>query len=432
MTLQNVEKESGNSSFHLATAAAAGLMLSPESLVFLGNSMGTAGPFFLLMLLGAAGLQLLTGRSYGILWKRYPGPGGEARAIREALGSFPAFAFPICSRVFLSVWISTGILATAGYVFNEVFFPTVPNLAFSFCLLALLLLLNLPGRKLAETAQFIFVAWVFCGLVLLSAAGLLQAGNAPFPEWAAPQTAALRSLFPALFLFIGFDLAGFRGKNSPGKAAGLSRVMFGAILGAAFLFFLWGMVSVRSVPLERLSGTTVPHMAAARSILGEMGRMWMGTVLLASACGAVNILLAGVPRMIVGMAEERILPAFLGRSPWRSFFPLLLLVAGVAAALGLGMAGSPMLDPLIRAGFLLWLANYAVVHLGILRLKIQGGAGWSLPAAGLFVSSFGFIGILVTDVHPAFLLKSMVAVLAFACVLSFLWNRPHRETYQDR
>ncbi len=100
--------------------------------------------------------------------------------------------------------------------------------------------------------------------------------------------------------------------------------------------------------------------------------------------------------------------------------------------MGLGMAGSPVLDALVRAGFLFWLANYAVVYLSILRLRIQGAGGWMLPAIGLFVSSFGFIGMVVTDDHTAFLLKSMVVVLAFACVLSFLWNRHHRETSQDR
>ncbi len=249
-------------------------MLSPESLVLMGNSMGRTGLSFLLMLLGAAALQILTSRSYGILLERFPGAGGEARWIKEALGTLPALAFPICSRVFLAVCASTGILAAAGYVFNEVFVPSFPNLAFSFCLLILLWLINLTSRKLSEIAQFIFVAWVFCGLLLLSAVGFLHAGRAPSPEWVVPQSmnSLIRTAFLSLFLFMGFDLAGFRGNNGISQAGVLSKSMIAGIVGAAFLFCLWGLVSVRYVPLERLSQTTVPHMTASRFILGETGR----------------------------------------------------------------------------------------------------------------------------------------------------------------
>jgi hypothetical protein len=131
--------------------------------------------------------------------------------------------------------------------------------------------------------------------------------------------------------------------------------------------------------------------------------------------------------MIIGMAQEGTLPACLGRLPYRVFLPLLLLVVGVAAMMGLGMAGSPVLNTLIRAGFLFWLLNYALVHWSILRLRIQGPRR-VIPVVGLLASLSGFVGIVATDDHPGFLVKWMFGIFAFVCSLGFLSNRFCRET----
>ncbi|HSB04425.1 MAG TPA: APC family permease [Thermodesulfobacteriota bacterium] len=415
---------SSNRNLFRSMAVAMGLMLSPESLVLLGNSVGTVGLPFMFLLLLAAGAHLSTAFSYGILYRRFPGAGGEARCLSEALGTTTAFVFPICSRFFLALCGITGILATAGYVFNEVFIHSFPNLGFSFCLLTFLFLINLISRRLSEIAQFIFVGLTFLGLLSLAVIGLLHLGNAPSNDWTSPQmtTSVARTVSLGLLPFVGFDLARFAGKEDTLKAEVFSKSTMQGILGAAFLFFLWGLVSAQYVPLERLSDTTVPHMVTARAIWGETGRVWMGVILLASACGASNILLFGVSRMITAMGEERILPAFFTRLPYRPLFPLLLLVTGVAATMGLGAAGSPALNTLIRAGFLFWLLNYAVVHLSILRLRIQG-PNWAIPVIGLLASLSGFVGIVATDDHPGFLLKWMSIIFVFASFLGFLWNR---------
>jgi hypothetical protein len=71
----------------------------------------------------------------------YPG----IKSIKD-LGSL----FTICA--------ATGILATAGYVCNEMFLYWFPNLGFSFCLLGLLLVINRIGHRFSETAQIGFVA----------------------------------------------------------------------------------------------------------------------------------------------------------------------------------------------------------------------------------------------------------------------------------
>ena len=102
-------------------AVAMGLMLSSEVLTLLGNNVGVAGIYFLALIPAAILLHLFTALSYGELLSPFPGPEGEARFLKEALGSIPAIVLPIGSRVLFTICAATGILATAGYVFNETF-----------------------------------------------------------------------------------------------------------------------------------------------------------------------------------------------------------------------------------------------------------------------------------------------------------------------
>ena len=113
-------------------AVAIGLMLSSESLTLLGNSVGLAGPSFFIFIPVAALLHMITALSFGELISSFPGPDGEARFIRMALGPVFAIVLPIGGRVLFTICAATGILATAGYVLNETFLYWFPNLGFSF------------------------------------------------------------------------------------------------------------------------------------------------------------------------------------------------------------------------------------------------------------------------------------------------------------
>ena len=159
----------------LCLALAMGLLLSPDALILLGNQMGSAGLAFLAAIIFAGLVALGTAYSTAALWAQFPGAGGEARGLQAALGTLPAMVLPLCARVVVLVCASTGILAIAGYVFNEVFVYWFPNLGFSFCVLGLLLTLNLLGPKVAKAAQLLFVAVALLGLLVLSVLAFLVA-----------------------------------------------------------------------------------------------------------------------------------------------------------------------------------------------------------------------------------------------------------------
>ena len=417
---------------NIPLALAMGLMLSPESLTLLGNNMGIAGISFLVVVLSAMVVHLFTALSYGELFTLSPGPGGETRFIREALGSIPAIVLPLCSRVVFTICAATGILATAGYVFNEVFVNWFPNLGFSFCLLGFLLVTNLLGQRVSGMAQIIFVVVAVSGLIFLSAVGLIGLGNASPAVNAAshPPFNTPRVVLLGLVLFVGFDLAGLTKGSKGDYLVNLMGSMVAGIVVAGVVLCLWGLVSINYVALDRLADTTVPYAVAARAVLGQNGRICMGVIVLAGTCSAVNALLMAVSRMITGMVTQGLLPSFLGKAQDRAPVPLILLAVGIATMMAMGMAGEPVLEVYIRAGLLFWLLNYAAVHLSVLimrrripnRSQLFKISGYPVVTIiGLLAMLIGIFGLLWSDSESVFLFKFMLVISAIASLFSVSW-----------
>lgn len=411
-------------------AFALGVMLSPDTLILLGNTLGHEGRAALSGLLIAAGLHVLTARTYGRLGLHPAAREGESRVLHAAFGPIVATALPLCARVVYTVAATTGILATAGYVFNEVFVYWFPNLGLSFCLLGIVVGLTLAGPRVATLAQLSYVALALGGVLSLAAMGLLGLGQAPSVSEVTAVSAfvTVRGLLAGLLLFVGFELALFTTPYTAGMTSPPGRLMVLSIVLAVLVFCVWGVVSMRFVALARLAESTVPHMVTARAIGGDRGRMVMGVVVLAGTCATVHALLSAGAHMLAGMARHGLLPAWLG---WRQARPaLLVLAAGPAVMLAMGMAGEPETEVYTRAGVLFWLLHYAAMHLAVLvgPRRQTPQTVWDLGTAPAVVSllslgalGLGVLGLVRIDREATHLVVFMVCVGTSASVLSLAW-----------
>ncbi|MDY6836364.1 MAG: hypothetical protein SWH78_00190 [Thermodesulfobacteriota bacterium] len=408
-------------------SVAMGLLLSPEALTVAGNATGRAGHGFVGFVLLAGLAHLLVSRTYERAFTLYPGPSGEARFIRKAFGAIAAVVSAVCARVTMAVCASTALLATAGYVFNEVFLYWFPNLGFSFCLLGFLLLLNLLGKNAAAIGQLFFVGLAAGGLLLLSLVGFLEWGNPPpaIPQAPTPLAHMPEAGLACLLLFVGFDLAGFSGKTEHHSA----RAMMAAILLAGLVFCCWGSVSLRFVPAGKLAHTSIPYVKVARTMLGQWGRIWMGLIILSGASAAVNALLMAVSRMMTAMAADGLLPPFLAKGRGHATIAFFMLAAAVAAMMGLGMAGEPILETYMKAGTWFWLLHYAVIQGALLATMARLGPGagiqkeagdWVLSISGLAAMVSAAIAMILLEKDWS-LLGPVIVLLAMGLFLAAFW-----------
>jgi amino acid transporter len=411
-------------------AFALGVMLSPDTLILLGNTLGHEGRAALSGLLVAGALHVLTARTYGRLGLHPAACEGESRVLHAAFGPLVATVLPLCTRVIYTVSAATGILAIAGYVFNEVFVYWFPNLGFSFCLLGMVVGLNLVGSRVAMLTQLSYVALALGGVLGLVVLGLLELGQTPsVPEvTAASAFVTVRSLLAGLLLFVGFELALFTTPYTARITSSPDRLMALSIVLVALVWCLWGGVSMHVIAPASLAESTVPHMVAARAIGGARGRVVMGVVVLAGTCAAVHALLSAGAHMLAGMARYGLLPAWLG---WRQARPaLLVLAAGPAMMLAMGMAGEPETEVYTRAGMLFWLLHYAAMHLVVLlgprrqtpqTVRGRGTAPAVVSLLCLIALGLGVLGLVWIDHEATHLVGFMGFAGASVSVLSLAW-----------
>lgn len=352
--------------YAIAVAWVVGMLFAPFNLIVLGNSAGSLGIGFIFLLFLAGSAYIIHSYCYTDITAFRPGAAGEFDRLADALGPTAAVIFSIVPRTLLAVFLATAILVASGYVINEVFVHRFPNFAFAFLMLGTLLAINLFSRGLSGKIQIFLCATAASGLSVLSFAGIYQWLKSSEIVNTAAFISPLKGSFSVLLLFVGFDLLIFTQNRFSDHASSLRRHLITGLIIAGTVFCFWGIASQLNVPVARLAKTTIPHIIAAKNILGETGRVIMGLVVVSGSGAAVNTLLVAVGEMIAGVSRQASPPFFLQRVLNRPSTIMILLVLVTAAMMALGVAGTDALDTYIRGSLILWLLNYAAIHFTLL------------------------------------------------------------------
>jgi amino acid transporter len=338
-----------------------GLFVSPEALELQGHLAGISGLGFVLPLAAAIILHWLN--AIGTTSNGSPGttPSGEIQLLTDSWGPFTASLLLLMARPVVAVCLATAVLVTSGFVFNEVFFYWFPNFGFAALVLVILLIVNLAGPQAAATAQVVFTTTAIIGLAGLSIVGLFTWPSSPAASQVTLTGLNSQSIGLALIAFVGYDLLQYTDHRL--DQTRLTTVIKTGLIAGGFLFTLWNMTSLLFVAPSRLMDTSIPHILAAKAILGHTGRIVIGVVAIAGACSAVNYLYQSVARMMVRMAHHHLLPPLCARPASRPVLAFWSLAATTGLLMAMGFAGSDLLDVSMRAGLLLWLVFYALIHL---------------------------------------------------------------------
>jgi amino acid transporter len=320
-------------------------------------------------------------------------------------------------------------------VFNEVFVFWFPNFGFAALLLAVLLIVNLAGPRAAAAAQALFTAAAVFTLIGIALTGILRGSPSASPDITASIGRSGHSAAVAAITFIGYDMLQYTPQSSTNRR--LAKVaQIGLIAGGA-LFALWNSAALLHVGPDRLAQTTIPHLLAAKAILGPAGRVAIGLVVIAGACAAVNFLFLSVARMLARMAQQELLPSFWGRSAERPWAALVILTAATGLLMAAGFAGSDWLDVSIRAALLLWLVFYAMSHLTALfpgrsQPESSDRSGAPLRKVRHATLALAMIAVAIvlgaTDDAPLSLLAAMAAMMAMAAALALSGRMTARPT----
>jgi hypothetical protein len=386
-------------------ALAAGLMFSPDTMTFFGNSLGFSGWLLLLLLPLAVIIYWTVVHSFQSLHDR---TGNHVVEIQRSLGPRRAAVVLLCGKLPFAVCATAGLVVTAGFVFNEVFVYSFPNFVFAYLLLITIAAINLISVKIAQTAQIIAVAAACLGLLILIGAGLIHLPDGLIMS-ASKNKFEWRHLAAAVIVLVGFDMGLGTVGNSREAFSMRYRAMVAALIGGGLLIFLWGIASLSVVPSVKLESSTVPYMTMARGALGQNGRYIMGAVVIFGVFGAANSMMHSVSTTVSRLAE------FYQQHNQAEYFnkiraiSILFLVGASAFLMAMGIAGEPYLETWIKSGLGLWLFYYILINMLTFKLylarnasKTGGRAAATLlmKAAAVAGTVFAAFGVVLTEPKP--------------------------------
>jgi len=375
---------------------------SPESLVLVGNGAGGAVAGIMVLLLFAA---------VSLFSVSLNGNGIADDQAREKHTSIAKLRFSeiagLAGIVSTAVFAPTGILVTAGFTFNEVFYYRFPNFAFAYLLLVVVLGLQFLPSKVRINVLTVSVIGCLAGLLLLTVHGLLAkpVGSVPY----AAVNGSLSTYLPLLLVFIGMDQVRFILRNDQKM---FKQVFFVSVL----LLAGWMFVSSRFVESEKLISSTIPYMTAAGRIAGNGGRLIMGVVIISGTIGAVY----GLMYVCRSYVCRHLLPH---RAQGMDKVVSVMLSMLIGVLMGIGVAGTTELELYIRTSLLLWLISSAMSTLSAALTHVS-----SRPfQAGITMISGCIIllGSLILFINQKELLKATIftsSIIAASVLLIIVSN----------
>jgi len=369
--------------------------------------LGRPGPTFVAWILGA-GLALLGALCFAELTTRLPRAGGKYVYIREAFGRRGAFVVGVME----SLAINGAAIAAIGVAAGEFLIRLAgwsPGLAQAVGagFVALFTAINLLGVQSGRWVQNVVTAakvLALGGVVVIAFARGTGAGwhgalaEAPH-GWAV--WGALAAASPAvIWTYYGYpDLAKIAEEVvDPGRT--LPRLFLGGLAIVATLYLLLNAAFLQVLPIQQIAASKLVAADVATAILGASGGAVVAALALLVVLASLNGNVFVTPRVLFGLARDRLAPARLaevnaGGTPWVA----MLLVGAVAIALA-------------TTGTFEWLIGLAIVWI----LVIDGWAVLALfrlrrrdPPAPFNVPLYPWVPLALFAVYGALFVGTAVA-----------------------
>lgn len=362
--------------FGAAYAASTGLVVSGTAMVSLGNGFGTGGLAFAVPALVGLVIITMVAISYGELASMLPGGGMVGEYTLPALGRLMAIVAVLGGYLVLVSADGGTQLLVAGDSFESL--TGFPAAAFSFILLAILLVLNISGVDIFARFQIPVVFGMMGILAVMGLAGVFgfATGTPVDNPVLATDWGTLASMGAvAIWLYIGMEFVAPLAEEvkKPWKNIPLAMVVGVATIFLVDVLFGWG--ATRYADLAEMATSSIPHVVGATAIFGATGGLIMTVVTILASFSTGNSYLAAIPRMLYGLANEGLLPKWLAKVSRRSRVPWtgMLVTAGCMASVLLystfAQGGIDMILNLISIACTTWLLSYIIAQIDVIVLR---------------------------------------------------------------
>ncbi|GHC23156.1 amino acid APC family transporter [Kushneria pakistanensis] len=340
---------------------------------------GLGGLSFLAAMLVAALLAVCNAMTFSELSLMYPQAGTLATYTQKAIGHFPAIVSVFAGYVMVAIFAIPAEFLLVDALLQALFPETLPSHVVPIMLLAALAVLNILGTDVFARLQNVFTFAMIVAIFLVGATALVQAPSPAVAETAVGIGWGIDGIVDgsfiglvalAMWMFVGceFVCPMINDIRQPEKR--IPRAMF-LSLGIIFvLFSLFCLGAGRYLSTETLTTSPMPYVDLVGDVFGRAGLIIATVMGITATCSTVNTVLAAVPRMLSGMADNGQAFRIMGKmhprynTPWVG---IVFLALGVLVPFLL--ITPDQIISLVIAAATSWLLAYIVAHIDVIVLR---------------------------------------------------------------
>lgn len=355
------------------------------SLIVAGGVLITVGQGFAAswVFLAALGIGLVAmycqSMSFSELATMIPKAGSMNEYVRAGMGPFFATVAVLVGYVAIQVFPGSAEGLFLGIVINGFLGGGLSVKAWVWICVGFLVVINLLGIRPFAVLEIFLTVTVALSLLVIGIVGLAGGGSGD-PIGGIPDVPFTWSLLStllglAVFAFVGVEYTCPLAEELKRPSRDIPWGIFIGLTLVAIPLVLYGLAATRYLPADQLGDPTqITSMNIGIAMFGEAGKWWMGLIMIFASLGTLNAVLAGVPRILYGMALTRQLPSIFGyllpatRAPAVGIVAMALIVTLMNQ---FNATTSATFIELILAGVLGWATAYFLINVSLVTLRLR-------------------------------------------------------------
>ncbi len=414
-------------------AVAFGLVVAQSCFVSILNGAGIGGGSFFIAIFIAFILALCYSATFSELSLMMPKAGSISTYTTASIGHFPAIIATLSGYLIPMIFAMPAELLLVENIINTIFNVNIAYLGLF--LVVFFTILNILGIDLFATVQNLLAYAMLVALILIGVVGFATPSiiETPpiFTQFIASDASVFSLVVMAFWAFTGLEFICPMIEEAKNPEKNIPKTMFAAAFILLLVYCLVAYTGMMHLNAEAASKSLVPHWLLVETLFGSSAKIVMAVLAITASSSTINTVVASVPRMLQGMAENNQLPSvFLKTSakyqtPW---FGIIFMSCLVLPMLLFGNADHIVIM-LISSGTA-WLVAYIIAHINVIVLRIKHPNAHRPFKTPLYPlpQIIGIVGMIYAIINnsPSEEMKSTVFTNALICMsivagFAFIW-----------